>query len=64
MAVRAVPRAERKRGPSRYGSFVGMVWEREAIRFFRTRARILSSFIQPVLFLFVAGDGHEAGRKT
>ncbi len=36
---------------------VGMVWEREAIRFFRTRARVLSSFIQPVLFLFVLGWG-------
>ena len=36
---------------------VGMVWEREVIRFFRTRARILSSFIQPVLFLFVLGYG-------
>jgi len=36
---------------------VGMVWEREAIRFFRTRARILSSFIQPILFLFVLGWG-------
>jgi len=36
---------------------IGMVWEREAIRFFRTRARILSSFIQPVLFLFVLGWG-------
>ena len=39
---------------------VGMVWEREAIRFFRTRARILSSFIQPVLFLFVLGWGMSA----
>jgi ABC-2 type transport system permease protein len=36
---------------------VGMVWEREIIRFFRTRARILSSFIQPILFLFVLGYG-------
>jgi len=36
---------------------VGMVWEREAIRFFRTKARVLSSFIQPVLFLFVLGYG-------
>jgi ABC-2 type transport system permease protein len=36
---------------------VGMVWEREAIRFFRTRSRVLSSFIQPVLFLFVLGYG-------
>jgi len=36
---------------------VGMVWERELIRFFRTRSRILSSFIQPILFLFVLGYG-------
>jgi ABC-2 type transport system permease protein len=36
---------------------VGMVWERELIRFFRTRSRIASSFIQPVLFLFVLGYG-------
>ena len=36
---------------------VGMVWEREAIRFFRTKARVVSSFIQPVLFLFVLGYG-------
>ena len=36
---------------------VGMVWERELIRFVRTRTRILSSFIQPVLFLFVLGYG-------
>lgn len=36
---------------------IGMVWRREAIRFLRTRARILASFIQPVLFLFVLGWG-------
>jgi ABC-2 type transport system permease protein len=36
---------------------IGMVWEREAIRFFRTRARVASSFVQPVLFLFVLGYG-------
>ena len=36
---------------------VGMVWERETIRFFRTRARVASSFVQPVLFLFVLGYG-------
>jgi ABC-2 type transport system permease protein len=36
---------------------IGMVWERELIRFSRTRTRILSSFIQPVLFLFVLGYG-------
>jgi len=36
---------------------IGMVWERELIRFARTRTRILSSFMQPVLFLFVLGYG-------
>ncbi|MGA8296677.1 MAG: ABC transporter permease, partial [Acidimicrobiales bacterium] len=36
---------------------IGMVWERELIRFVRTRARILSSFMQPILFLFVLGYG-------
>jgi hypothetical protein len=36
---------------------VDMMWEREAIRFFRTRARVLPSLIQPVLFLFVLGYG-------
>lgn len=36
---------------------IGMIFEREIIRFFRTRARILSSFIQPILFLFVLGYG-------
>jgi ABC-2 type transport system permease protein len=36
---------------------VGMVWERELIRFVRTRTRILSSFTQPILFLFVLGYG-------
>jgi ABC-2 type transport system permease protein len=35
----------------------GMVFEREIIRFFRARARILSSFVQPILFLFVLGYG-------
>ena len=36
---------------------VGMVWERELIRYVRTRTRILSGLIQPVLFLFVLGYG-------
>ncbi len=36
---------------------VGMVWERELIRYIRTRTRILSGLIQPVLFLFVLGYG-------
>jgi ABC-2 type transport system permease protein len=36
---------------------VGMVFERELIRYVRTRTRILSGLIQPVLFLFVLGYG-------
>jgi ABC-2 type transport system permease protein len=35
----------------------GMVWLRELIRFERTRTRILSGLIQPVLFLVVLGYG-------
>ena len=36
---------------------IGMVWRRELIRFVRTRTRILTSFVQPILFLFVLGYG-------
>jgi ABC-2 type transport system permease protein len=34
-----------------------IVWQRELIRFFQDRARIVSSLLQPVLFLFVLGTG-------
>jgi ABC-2 type transport system permease protein len=34
-----------------------MVWRRELIRYGRTRTRILSGLIQPLLFLFVLGFG-------
>ncbi|MEQ1770297.1 MAG: ABC transporter permease [Devosia sp.] len=34
-----------------------VVWEREMIRFSRDRARVLSSLVQPLLFLFVLGGG-------
>ena len=36
---------------------IAMVWQRELIRFTRTKTRILSGFIQPILFLFVLGYG-------
>ncbi len=36
---------------------VKIVWVRELIRFFQDRARIVSSLLQPVLFLFVLGAG-------
>ncbi|HVV37759.1 MAG TPA: ABC transporter permease [Acidimicrobiales bacterium] len=34
-----------------------MVWQRELLRFARTRIRILTGFTQPILFLFVLGYG-------
>jgi ABC-2 type transport system permease protein len=36
---------------------VKIVWQRELIRFFQDRARIISSLLQPILFLFVLGTG-------
>ena len=36
---------------------VRIVWQRELIRFFQDRPRIVSSLLQPVLFLFVLGTG-------
>jgi len=36
---------------------VKIVWQRELIRFFQDRSRIISSLLQPVLFLFVLGTG-------
>ncbi len=36
---------------------VKMVWRRELIRFSRNRLRIITSLVQPVLFLFVLGTG-------
>jgi ABC-2 type transport system permease protein len=46
---------------------VRVVWRREVIRFFRARARIVVSLVQPFLYLFVLGAGlsrvapHSAG---
>jgi ABC-2 type transport system permease protein len=39
---------------------VRVVWKRELIRFGRNRLRIITSLIQPVLFLFVLGTGLSA----
>ena len=36
---------------------VRVVWRRELLRFFRNRLRMVASFAQPVLFLFVLGGG-------
>ncbi len=48
---------DQRGGPAAELRVVGMVWERELIRYVRTRTRILSGLIQPVLFLFVLGYG-------
>jgi ABC-2 type transport system permease protein len=39
---------------------VKVVWQREMIRFFQDRSRIVSSLLQPILFLFVLGTGLSA----
>jgi ABC-2 type transport system permease protein len=36
---------------------IGIVWRRELLRFRSDRLRVISSLIQPVLFLFVLGTG-------
>ncbi|MDA8274149.1 MAG: ABC transporter permease [Actinomycetota bacterium] len=36
---------------------VKIVWEREVVRFFSDRLRIVTSLVQPLLFLFVLGTG-------
>jgi ABC-2 type transport system permease protein len=36
---------------------VAIVWRRELIRFWKDRTRIISLLVQPVLFLFVLGNG-------
>ncbi|MGH2706364.1 MAG: ABC transporter permease [Actinomycetota bacterium] len=36
---------------------IKIVWQRELIRFFQDRPRIVSSLLQPILFLFVLGTG-------
>lgn len=58
MTVAITPGIFRQRsGPGAELRVVRMVWERELIRYVRTRSRILSGLIQPVLFLFVLGYG-------
>ena len=55
---RAVARSHVPRAASR-GDLraVKIVWQRELIRFWRDRMRIVTSLLQPLLFLFVLGTG-------
>ena len=39
---------------------VKVVWRRELLRFFRNRLRLVTSFVQPILFLVVIGTGFGA----
>jgi ABC-2 type transport system permease protein len=52
VAVRVPPRSWR--GDARA---IKIVWQRELIRFSRDRLRIVTSLVQPFLFLFVLGTG-------
>jgi ABC-2 type transport system permease protein len=36
---------------------VGVVWRRELLRFVRNRLRMVTSLVQPLLFLFILGSG-------
>jgi daunorubicin resistance ABC transporter membrane protein len=55
--------AEAPAAPAREGRLarnlrtIGMVWQREMIRFFRMPSRIVTGLAQPLLFLFVLGAG-------
>jgi ABC-2 type transport system permease protein len=44
-------------GLSRNLRTVAMIWRREMIRFWRNRTRLLTSFAQPLLYLFIFGAG-------
>ena len=69
-AARDRRRAERRRRPraraqpARRPARVKVVWQRELIRFCRDRLRIITSLVQPLLFLFVLGTGLVADRRA
>ncbi len=43
---------------------VRVVWRRELIRFARDRTRMITSFVQPVLFLLILGEGLSVIART
>lgn len=51
----ALPRMRSSAGTQLRG--IRVVWQRELIRFLRNRLRIVTSLVQPVLFLLVLGTG-------
>jgi ABC-2 type transport system permease protein len=58
---RGVPEVARVRVPARSvrseARAIKVVWKRELVRFSRDRLRIITSLVQPFLFLFVLGTG-------
>jgi len=52
VAVRVPPRSWRSEARA-----IRIVWHRELIRFWNDRLRIVTSLVQPILFLFVLGSG-------
>jgi len=56
-AATALPAVSRRGTLHRNLRTIGMVWERELIRFRRSSARIITGLAQPVLFLFILGAG-------
>lgn len=68
MSVTALPRAMPVReAPGTLAANlrgVRVVWRRELIRFGRDRTRMVTSLIQPVLFLFILGTGLSAIART
>ncbi|SDN53887.1 ABC-2 type transport system permease protein [Klenkia soli] len=57
MTATVAPVRVAARGPRHELRAVKVVWQRELIRFRTDRGRIISSFAQPLLFLFVLGKG-------
>ena len=61
MTAQLSGRTEAAPTPARSSAFgfgtIGMIWERELIRYLRTPSRIVTSLAQPLLFLFVLGYG-------
>jgi ABC-2 type transport system permease protein len=56
-ALRVEPVRRAGGGLAHQSRAAAVVWQRELIRFGRDKARMVASFVQPILFLFVLGTG-------
>lgn len=56
-ALRVEPVRRPGGGLAHQSRAAAVVWQRELIRFGRDKARMVASFVQPILFLFVLGTG-------